>query len=164
MADEETGPESESPKASRPRPRATKPAKAKKRGKARRTGSNVRGGPSRSRAAVVLLVMLGLVIAAGGGFMAWKQLTKEKVVSLQMVNEFGGSGKNDGQFEEPRDLGVDSAGNVLVVDMRNYRIQKFSPDGQFLMKFGSQGTGKGEFNDPTGIAVDPKDNVYVADI
>jgi len=176
MADEETGGTAKDADEPKPKARAPKPPAArassraarpkhKKAVKGKRAGARVRGGgPSRSRAAVVLLVMLGLVVAAGGGFMAWKQMTKEKVISLQMVNEFGGSGKNDGQFEEPRDLGVDSAGNLLVVDMRNYRIQKFSPEGQFLMKFGSQGTGKGEFNDPTGIAVDPKDNVYVADM
>ena len=50
-----------------------------------------------------------------------------------------------------------------MADWRNDRIQKFGPDGQFLMKFGSSGKGDGEFDRPTGVAVDKEGIIYVAD-
>ena len=50
-----------------------------------------------------------------------------------------------------------------MADWRNDRIQKFSPDGKFLMKFGSSGQGNGGLNRPTGVAVDKDGTIYVAD-
>ena len=52
---------------------------------------------------------------------------------------------------------------MYVADWRNDRIQKFSPDGQFLMKFGSSGTGEGEFDRPNDVAVDKDGIIYVTD-
>jgi hypothetical protein len=62
------------------------------------------------------------------------------------------------------DVTVDSSGHVYVADTGNKRIQKFSPDGTFLVNWGTSGTGEGQFSTPTGIAVDSKGNVYVADL
>jgi len=59
--------------------------------------------------------------------------------------------------------GIDQSGDVYVADWRNDRIQKFAPDGQFLMKFGASGEGDGEFNRPTGVAVDKDGIIYVTD-
>jgi DNA-binding beta-propeller fold protein YncE len=78
--------------------------------------------------------------------------------------QFGISGKNDGQFMEPRGVAVDSSGNIYVADTTNNRIEKFDPSGNFLLKFGSDGTGKGEFHGPYSIAVDKSDDVYVGDV
>jgi DNA-binding beta-propeller fold protein YncE len=74
----------------------------------------------------------------------------------------GGKGTGNGQFDWPRGLAVDAKGNILVADT-NTRIQKFSPEGNFLSSFGTLGSGEGEFREPTGIAVDRKGNIYVAD-
>jgi DNA-binding beta-propeller fold protein YncE len=52
---------------------------------------------------------------------------------------------------------------VYVADWRNDRIQKFSPEGKFLMKFGSHGSGDGQFNRPSDVAVDKDGDIYVAD-
>jgi DNA-binding beta-propeller fold protein YncE len=75
-----------------------------------------------------------------------------------------GQGKENGQFNFPRGLAVDNAGNILVCDSGNGRIQKFSPAGVFLSVFGRTGQGPGEFRDPGGIAVDSSGNIYVADV
>ena len=81
------------------------------------------------------------------------------------VNVFeGGKGKDNGQFDFPRGLAVDSAGNILVSDTNNGRIQKFSPTGVFLSVIGKTGQGPGEFRGPGGIAVDSSGNIYVADV
>jgi DNA-binding beta-propeller fold protein YncE len=80
------------------------------------------------------------------------------------VNMFaGGKGTGKGQLNWPRGLAVDAKGNILVADTNNGRIQKFSPEGNFLSSFGTLGAGEGEFREPTGIAVDRKGNIYVAD-
>ena len=76
----------------------------------------------------------------------------------------GGAGTEKGQFSFPRGLTVDKAGNILVADTNNGRIQKFSPTGLFLSMFGKSGQGPGEFREPCGIAVDSSGNIYVADV
>ena len=42
-------------------------------------------------------------------------------------------------------------------------MQKFTKDGEFIMRWGTPGAGPGQFKTPHGIAVDKNDNVYVAD-
>jgi len=49
------------------------------------------------------------------------------------VGEYGSS---DGEFEEPRDMAIDTEGNIYVTDTYNYRIQKFTKDGVFITKWG----------------------------
>lgn len=44
----------------------------------------------------------------------------------EFIGEFGDTGTDDGQFNWPGDIAVDSAGDVYVIDVSNYRIQKFS--------------------------------------
>ena len=38
---------------------------------------------------------------------------------------WGSLGMDDGQFDEPHGVAVDDRGDVIVTDMRNYRVQKF---------------------------------------
>jgi sugar lactone lactonase YvrE len=75
----------------------------------------------------------------------------------------GGIGAENGQFNFPRGLAVDNAGNILVSDTNNGRLQKFSPAGLFLSVIGKTGKGPAEFLEPGGIAVDAGGNIYVAD-
>ena len=42
-------------------------------------------------------------------------------------------------------------------------MQKFDPDGAFLLSFGSIGDRNGQFQNALGIAVDAEDNLYIAD-
>jgi len=79
------------------------------------------------------------------------------------VRKWGAYGTEDGQFNNPIGMTVDSAGKIYVADTGNNRIQKFSNDGVFVEKWGTYGPGDGQFNNPCGVAVDPTGNVYVAD-
>ncbi len=79
------------------------------------------------------------------------------------VAVWGGRGRELGKFEEPRALAVDASGYIYVVDSKNHRVQKLSPEGKAVLAWGKQGEGNGEFNDPCGIAVGPDGFVYVAD-
>jgi len=65
----------------------------------------------------------------------------------------------------PRGIAIDPSNNIYVVQSANDRIQKFDPNGGFLIgmsAFSSSGSLEGQFLDPHGIAVDVN-NVYVAD-
>ncbi len=84
--------------------------------------------------------------------------------NLPPVNAFvGGQGRGRGQFEKPRGIAADAVGNLYVADWGNSRIQKFSPDGEFLAAFGNAGTREGELREPNGITIDSTGKIYVAD-
>lgn len=51
----------------------------------------------------------------------------------------GVEGSAAGQFREPESIAVDpSAGNVYVLDLKNYRVQEFTPTGEFVLMFGRE--------------------------
>lgn len=75
------------------------------------------------------------------------------------------------QFNAPRGVAADNAGNVYVADMSNHKIRKISPTGVVttLAGSGTAGFANGaasnvaQFNSPRGVTVDAAGNVYVAD-
>ena len=50
------------------------------------------------------------------------------------LHKFGKQGNQDGQFNYPRGLLIDSSNNLLVCDRLNNRVQPFSLDGRFTRK------------------------------
>ncbi len=68
-----------------------------------------------------------------------------------------------GKFWGPRGIAIDAAGNLYVTDTGNKRVQKFSPNGQFLQAWGGGGIIPGAFEEPVGIDIDEQGNIYVAD-
>ena len=61
-------------------------------------------------------------------------------------------------------MAVDDGGNILIGDMYNHRIQKFTSDGKFITAVGKEGSKPLEFNTPLGIAIHPLNKkVYIAD-
>lgn len=74
-----------------------------------------------------------------------------------------GKGNAPGHFMFPTYVTVDNDGNVYVTDTLNSRVQKFDPDGNYLMSFGERGNGWGMFDKPKGVALDSFGNVYIAD-
>lgn len=77
---------------------------------------------------------------------------------------FGKQGKENGEFNWPLDIAVNSFNNnILVTDSLNHRIQLFDQDGKFIRSFGFMGSKDGDFNCPTGIFIDNMSNIYVVD-
>jgi sugar lactone lactonase YvrE len=92
--------------------------------------------------------------------------TIQTAAGVCFVGKWGSLGTGNGQFHEPNDVAVDSAGKVYVVDTLNDRIQIFTTGGAFISKTGQLGSNPDDFNAPRGIAVsatDPFPNIYVAD-
>jgi hypothetical protein len=50
----------------------------------------------------------------------------------------GIQGEGKGQFNDPIGITRDGAGNIFVAEFTNLRVQKFSPDGEFLLMFGGK--------------------------
>jgi tripartite motif-containing protein 71 len=69
-------------------------------------------------------------------------------------------------FVSPRDITVDSAGNIWVTDMGSSRVIKFDPAGNHLKQLGvtwEGGWDNAHFNGPVGVAFDSDGNIYVSD-
>jgi DNA-binding beta-propeller fold protein YncE/ABC-type spermidine/putrescine transport system permease subunit II len=82
----------------------------------------------------------------------------------KLVVQWGRRGTNAGEFMLPRDVAVNSKGEVLVPEyMDSERVQKFSARGELLQIIGKGGLNDGEFNRAEGIDVDASDRIYVAD-
>jgi len=82
----------------------------------------------------------------------------------KLIGQLGeGKGAAPGEFLFPTYVTVDADSNVYVTDTLNSRVQKFDPDGNYLMSFGERGNGWGMFDKPKGVALDSFGNVYVVD-
>src|SRR5262249_40432586 len=78
---------------------------------------------------------------------------------------WGTPGSGPGQSQQPGAIVVDHQDNVWIGDSDNGRVQKFAPDGTFLLSAGSLGSGDGQFAQYSvgELAVDPANNLYVAE-
>ena len=68
---------------------------------------------------------------------------------------WGKKGKEDGEFDLPHAIQLDSKGLVYVGDRENNRIQVFDQEGNYLWQFGGFA--------PFGLYIDSDDTIYVAD-
>jgi sugar lactone lactonase YvrE len=78
------------------------------------------------------------------------------------IRAFGTAGTGAGQWQAPRGIAVDVAGDVYVGDTGNHRIDVFHPDGTFVRSFGDQ-SGPGLLSFPNELAFDSKGNTWIGD-
>ena len=76
----------------------------------------------------------------------------------------GTNGKGPGEFGWVTDAVRDSTGAMYVAQYGdNDRIQKFSPEGEYLLQWGAHGDAPGQFRRPQNLVIDPQDRLWVCD-
>jgi DNA-binding beta-propeller fold protein YncE len=76
----------------------------------------------------------------------------------------GTLGNGPGEFGFVTDVVDDSQGNLYVAEYGDWdRVQKFTPEGKFLLQWGSHGEQPGQFRRPQNLAIDRHDRIWVAD-
>ncbi len=90
---------------------------------------------------------------------------KNPNVSLELVRTIGAGEAEDDNFAFylPADIALDSQGNVYILDSGNHRIQKFTPDGQYITTIGNKGQGPAEFIYPLSLDVDSRGYLHISD-
>jgi tripartite motif-containing protein 71 len=97
---------------------------------------------------------------------AWSEFAGQTgaVISVPAIlGSFGSDRTSPGRLNHPDGVAIDGAGNVFVTDALNFRVQKFSPGGQFLAQWGTQGNGNGQFAFLQAIAISMDGHVFVLD-
>jgi DNA-binding beta-propeller fold protein YncE len=127
----------------------------------------------RRLALAVLAALTGALALAAPSFGAYVHLYsfgREGSGPGQFGSGILGGGA-DKQWDDPAGIGIAPNGDVLVVDVSNNRVQRFTRAGRFLGKFGRRGRDAGflrprltdRFFVPEGLAVDGAGNIFVAD-
>jgi DNA-binding beta-propeller fold protein YncE len=76
----------------------------------------------------------------------------------------GTMGQGPGEFGLVTDAVRDAAGNYYVAEYGEYdRIQKFSPDREFILQWGGHGAEPGQFARPQNLEIDADGRIWVAD-
>jgi len=127
---------------------------------------------------VLFLSAFIIVISFGGQIAKWKGIIEiengVKVIKNPKEPLYGeikfeleedlsiGNEKDDNyMFYKGVSIDVDSYGNIFVLDIGNYRIQKYDGRGNYLRTIGRKGQGPGEFQRPRYIYLDSYDNLYL---
>jgi len=81
----------------------------------------------------------------------------------QWLRQWGGHGREPGEFLRPRALAIDDQERLYVADSCNHRIQVFDTRGTLLKTWGSRGTEPGAMSYPYDLALGPDRVLYVCE-
>jgi sugar lactone lactonase YvrE len=112
----------------------------------------------------------GLTISTDGNLLVadthyYRILTYTPYGELLADRTLGGTmGQGPGEFGFVTDVVRDAVGNYFVSEYGEFdRIQKFAPDGTFLMQWGGHGDEPGHFMRPQHLQLDADGHLWVAD-
>jgi len=112
----------------------------------------------------------GVAVSPDGRFVyvadTWNHRIQKFSADGNFLRMWGQFGQDESEFSMwgPRDLVVDSDGNVLVMDTGNKRIKVFDGNGNFISQYGTFGLESGQFDEPVGLALDlTSGRLYVTD-
>jgi DNA-binding beta-propeller fold protein YncE len=80
-----------------------------------------------------------------------------------LIDIWGTFGSGPGQFGYPGGVCVEGNDYVYVADQGNNRIQKFRPDGSFVMQWGQMGSGPGDLFHPARVHLAANGELYVTE-
>lgn len=113
--------------------------------------------------------MSGACAALTGLAESWTEAARSaeaEVKPPRFLLAWGKLGKKEGEFRAPIAIAINAADDILVTDLHNARVQKFTPEGKFLSAFDlpkdSNSRTVGAMSSAGGIAVDQKGLVYVS--
>lgn len=72
-------------------------------------------------------------------------------------------GKGDSKFVNPRGIGVEANGTLLMVDNMTHYVYGFDKNGKQVFQFGGLGADKDQFYLPNGLFIDGKGEVFITD-
>ncbi|MFE9853176.1 RICIN domain-containing protein [Streptomyces sp. NPDC005576] len=148
------------------------------------TGTPGREGDGGPAVSAKLDRPLGVVVDAFGTvyFSDFGNHQIRKITTDGKIGTVAGDGKGtyrgdngpaaSAQLYHPRELTLDSAGNLYVADGHNHRIRKITPDGTITTVAGTNGNGftgdggpatSARLDLPCGVAVDSAGDLYIAD-
>jgi sugar lactone lactonase YvrE len=104
-------------------------------------------------------------------------ITPAGIISTIAGNGTGGFGGDGGtaiaaQLYEPRDVTIDSMGNIYIADYANYRIRMITPGGMIRTVAGNGTAGfsgdggfatAAQLNQPSGVSIDSMGKIYISD-
>lgn len=95
----------------------------------------------------------------------YQMLVYEPAGEMVESETIGGTlGQAPGEFGFVTDVVEDSLGNYYIGEYGDFdRIQKFSPQGEFLLQWGTHGSELGQFRRPQNLAIDGQDRIWVVD-
>ena len=112
----------------------------------------------------------GYVFIADTGNNRIRQIDPDGVITTLAGGEDGGDGSAmEGQLAAPRDVAVDSDGNLYVADTGNHQIHVIDDTGMVTRVAGIEGLGDGgpatkaRLFDPTAVAIDVDGSIYITD-
>lgn len=117
------------------------------------------GGRASSRALTCMTLTLVSLITFSGCSRIPEGAVEIKSQLFSHVEVLGRRGNGVGEFNKPRSVAVDGQDNLYVVDITG-RVQKFSPNGQYLLSWQMPQTDKGK---PKGMVRDNDGNVIVVE-
>jgi len=105
------------------------------------------------------------ISAVSNNFLFQVRKDENCIIKENMNNEeilqWGQEGTDNGSFNQPTGIAIDSDGFIYVADTGNHRIQVFTVFGEFITSFGEYGFG--QLHRPTYISIDENDTIYVAE-